>query len=70
MAITLKDVGDRVRAARKSQGLTQIELSKKCGLCIQAIRVIEQGNTCISIKNLIKISEALGKRLVIFFDEI
>lgn len=70
MGLTLKDVGNKVRIARKSCKMTQRELRDKSGLSLQSIRNTECGRSSANIRTMIKIADALGKRLVVFFDEI
>lgn len=70
MAITLNDVGKKVKVIRKNCKVTQVELAKRSGLSLKAIRNIEQGRNSANIRSLMVIAVALNKRLVIFFDEL
>ena len=63
------DIGRKIRIARKSCKVTQAELSERSGLSIDTIRNLEYGRSTGTIRSLIAISTALGKRLVVFFDE-
>ena len=51
--------GDKLKALRKSQKLTQAELASKIGVSKWAVTSYEQGRTTPSIEVLIKICETL-----------
>jgi len=68
--MTLKELGKKVKKARKDCKITQRRLSEISGLNIATIRKIEQGVVSINFRNLTIIAIALKKRLVIFFDDI
>lgn len=55
-------LGTMILARRKKVGLTQHELSAKCGLGRAQIANIEGGRSDIPTKTLIKIAEALDCR--------
>lgn len=55
-----KDIGGRVREARKAKGLTQQQLAEKCGLMNTSISVIECGKMLPSAPTLAVLSKALG----------
>lgn len=55
-----RGIGDNIRAARKSAGLSQERLAELAGLDRQAINRIEQGHQAALIDNLIRIADALG----------
>ena len=54
---------------RKEQNITQKQLAEKTGLSQSNISNIEKGSTHPTIETLIKIADALGKRLNISFEE-
>ena len=54
---------------RKEQNITQKQLAEKTGLSQSNISNIEKGSTRPTIETLIKIADALGKRLNISFEE-
>lgn len=54
--------GAMVLARRKKLGLTQAEVSVKCGLGRAQIANIEAGRTDVPTKTLIRIAEALNCR--------
>lgn len=56
-------VKDRILKERKSQGLSQIELSKRAKITPAALSQIEKGSRVPSIPVLYRISDALGVTL-------
>lgn len=50
---------NRLRALRKSNGLTQVRLAEKANVSRSVIARFETGRTELSTKNLSKIAEAL-----------
>lgn len=52
-------IGDRIRAVRRQQGLSQERLAELAGMDRQAINRIEQGHQAALIDNLIRIAAAL-----------
>lgn len=55
-----KELGKRIRGLRKLKGLTQEKLGEKSGLSYKFIGELERGNVNISLKSLLRISNALG----------
>ena len=55
--------GKMVSAARKAQGLTQLELQDLCGVSASVIYKIESGRDDFSLCNLISVLDALGIEL-------
>ena len=55
-----KKFGDRLRELRKQKGLSQEGLAFKSGLHRTYISDIERGSRNVSLKNIEKISKALG----------
>ena len=58
--IITKDVGYRIAKARKSKGITQIELAKRLNVSQSMICIYEQGRRRIPITQFIKIAQAIG----------
>jgi transcriptional regulator with XRE-family HTH domain len=57
----MSDVGKRVRALRKSRGLTQVVLAKRVGVSQPAISDIERGDTTAMLgPTLSELAKALG----------
>lgn len=52
-------IGDHIRAARRTRGLSQEKLAELAGMDRQAINRIEQGHQAALIDNLIRIAAAL-----------
>lgn len=60
-------IGEKIKNARKSWGLSQIELAERLGISFQQIQKYEKGYTRISVMRLYQISEALGVDISHFF---
>ncbi len=56
----LEQFGERVRAERLRQGISQEELAARSGVHRTYIGMIERAEKNITLKNIIKIAEALG----------
>lgn len=54
------EIGERIRAARKAQGLTQEVASEKCDITNSFYGNIERGTRKMSVETLAKIAEGLG----------
>lgn len=53
-------IGERIRAARKKAGLTQMELADKMGVTEPAIRAIEIRTKSPRVDTIERIASALG----------
>jgi len=62
-------LGDRVRAARERAGLTQAELAQQVALERTVVSKIESGTRRVSALELADISEALGIRMAVLFQD-
>ena len=58
-ALNYKQLGQRIKAARKLKGLTQEQLAEKTGLTPNFIAKIESANSTISLQTLVKIVNTL-----------
>lgn len=58
-ALNLKEIGERVRILRQSQGLSQFELGQASGLSRQHIHDIESGKRGLSADSLYRLSRVL-----------
>jgi transcriptional regulator with XRE-family HTH domain len=56
-------VGERIRARRLQEGLTQEKLAEKADLHHNFIGEVERGNMDISLGSLIKIAKALNGKV-------
>lgn len=56
-------IGKKIRNIRESKGLTQQNLADLCDFEKSNVSRIESGRTNITIKNLYKISKALGVKI-------
>ncbi len=61
----IKEIGDKIRIARKKRGWTQAELAGRSKLSQQTISFVEKGYTNISVKTLKRITDTLGLRFVV-----
>lgn len=53
-------IGDSLKAARRSEGLTQVQLAELAGLSDRTIRDLERGSTSPSLKALVVACDVLG----------
>lgn len=64
-----EEVCDLVTAARKASNLTQKQLAQRSGVSQANISKIENGNYHPSLSTMKRIADALGKRLVVSFED-
>lgn len=60
MAIDYKDLGSRVRQARRQMSLTQEELAEKMGISASFLGHIERGSRVASIETLVGLCNVLN----------
>lgn len=58
------DVGKRIRAMRKSKGLTQIEVAEKAGIAVNSLRLYEVGKRVPNLGQIQAIAAALDGDVV------
>jgi transcriptional regulator with XRE-family HTH domain len=58
-----REIGARVRAARRARGMSQAELGRLVGVTFQQVRKYELGKNRIPLARLTVIAPALGTRL-------
>ena len=63
-------VAARIRAARKSTGMTMLAFSKMIGVAYQQVQKYEAGKNRVSPDRLQKIADATGKPITYFFADI
>lgn len=61
-------VGDNIRTIREKRGLSQLQLAVRCGFEKSNMSRIEAGRTNLTIKNIWKISVALGVSMMEIVD--
>ncbi|MDO4546649.1 MAG: helix-turn-helix transcriptional regulator [Clostridia bacterium] len=57
--VDYKALGDRIRYRRRSLGYTQEQLSKKSGISLSYVGLIERGDRSASIGTLVALANAL-----------
>ncbi|MFE8698440.1 helix-turn-helix domain-containing protein [Cytobacillus sp. FJAT-53684] len=62
-----KSIGEKIKIARKSNGLTLKEISEKTQLSISFISQVERSKSSVTLESLKKISEAIGLNPSYFF---
>ncbi|WP_073077925.1 helix-turn-helix domain-containing protein [Chitinophaga jiangningensis] len=58
--LILKRLGERIKAARKGQNLTQLDLEIVTGISNQDISKIEKGRKDLHFTTVVRIANALG----------
>ncbi|EYD73945.1 Transcriptional regulator [Rubellimicrobium mesophilum DSM 19309] len=61
-------VGQRIRALRAAQGMSQAELGQKVGVRFQQIQKYESGANRVSASRLLALAQTLGVPVSHFFD--
>lgn len=54
---------NKLRAVRKAKGMTQAVLAQKANVCRTVIARHETGKTEMSVRNLLKVADALGSSI-------
>jgi transcriptional regulator with XRE-family HTH domain len=67
--VVARQMGERLRQARRKQNITLGELSQETALSVSFLSRLERGETSTSIANLIMIATRLGISLHEFFEE-
>ena len=63
---TALEIGQLVRAERKRQGVSQLQLAGLAGTGIRFISDLENGKGTIQVQKLLKVVQALGLGLFLF----
>lgn len=58
--VNLIEIGRRIQARRKQQGLTQEQLADRMNVSIQMVSNLERGNKAIKIENLVNLCQILN----------
>ncbi len=65
----MKDIGDKLRKARKDKALRMIDVQNKTGISTATLTSIETGkNKNFKLQTLLKIAELYGKKVYIFLE--
>jgi transcriptional regulator with XRE-family HTH domain len=62
-------IGSKITTLRESMGLSQAELAERCDCDVSVISGLEAGHIAPSLAPLIKVTRALGVRLVTLLDD-
>ena len=65
----LKTVGEKVKVARRAQGISQEKLGELTGLSTNYVGQVERGQRQVALDTLAKITEALGTDLGTIFED-
>lgn len=63
MTVTVQELGERVRTARKQQGLDQLLLADLAGVSDRFLRDLEHGKPTVRLKEVLQVLDALGLTL-------
>jgi transcriptional regulator with XRE-family HTH domain len=63
----LRELGERLRAAREGRGMTQAELARRCGLHRTFVGSVERGERNIAVLGLRRIAATLRVGLADLF---
>jgi transcriptional regulator with XRE-family HTH domain len=63
-------LGDKLKAERDKAGMSQEALARKSDLSVSAVRDYEQGKKEPSLRNAVKIADALGVSVEVFADSV
>ncbi len=67
--IQAMQIGEKLRARREAQGLTSIELAKRCDMSEARLMAIEQGFSMPTISTLLRIARELDVGVGYFFQD-
>jgi cytoskeletal protein RodZ len=66
----MKDIGDKLRKARKDKALRMVDVQDKIGISTATLTAIETSkNTNFKIGTLLKLAELYGKNVVITLED-
>lgn len=60
---SIKDIGQIIRTARKSQNLTQRDIALATGIGLRLIVDLENGSRSVGLNNVIKICQLLNLKI-------
>lgn len=63
------NIGAKVRSLRKSRGLTLAQVAKGLGMTAAGLSLIERGERRITVEQLERIAQILGKSPRYFFEQ-
>lgn len=53
-----RDIGKRVKLARRLLGVTQVSMAERCGVSVGTVSEVEAGNTMISVEFMLGLYQA------------
>lgn len=57
--IDMPELGARIRQARTTRNMSQLELADACGISVPYVSDVERGKKCFSVDILLRIAQAL-----------
>ena len=57
--IDMSELGARIRQARTTRNMSQLELADACGISVPYVSDVERGKKCFSVDILLRIAQAL-----------
>ena len=57
--IDMPELGARIRRARTTRNMSQLELAEVCGISVPYVSDVERGKKCFSVDILLRIAQAL-----------
>jgi len=64
----ITELGERIRDLRKSQNMTQLDLSIKSNIDERQIQRLERGHTSATLKTLLKVAAGLNISIIELFN--
>lgn len=65
--MSIKDIGDTIKAKRKRDGLTQADAAALCGVGARFLGELERGKETAQVGRVLRILQGLGLELQIAF---
>ena len=68
--MSVLEIGQMIKARRKSVGITQPHLAELAGISINTLYKMERGEANPTLETIIKIAEVLGMELVLLIKKL
>ncbi|TAJ48224.1 MAG: transcriptional regulator [Herbiconiux sp.] len=63
MLISVNDIGSTLRASRRAEKLTQVQVAELAGISDRTLRDLESGDPGVSIGTVVAVATVLGLRI-------